>query len=351
MDRIILHIDMDCFFAQIEERENPRFKGKPIVVGADPKGGKGRGVVSTANYEARKYGIHSALPISQAFRLCPGAVFLPPNMELYEQVSLSIFNTVSDFSPLCEVVSLDEAYLDISFLLEQGFPYEGAERLAKKMKDDIRKKEALTCSIGVGPNKLVAKIAAQKVKPDGLLLVKPARVRELLDPLDVTELPGVGKATARRLRAENINTVKQLASVSKGFLEKMFGKPGTDIYEMARGKDGRGVNTEREIKSIGSEYTFQRDTREPAKLLRTFSDIIEQVYGRLVQEGFLFRTVTVVCRFSDFTTRTKSTTLKAPAQDFRALEKTAKTLLLKFLTGDNRPIRLVGVRLSKLVRP
>ncbi len=350
MERIILHVDMDCFFAQVEERENPRFKGKSVVVGADPKGGKGRGVVSTANYEARKYGIHSALPISQAFKLCPEAVFLPPNMQLYEQVSSSIFGIVGSYSALCEVVSLDEAYLDISFLSEKKDSYGEAEKLAETMKNEIKQKESLTCTVGIGPNKLIAKIAAQKAKPDGLLSIKPVQVRRLLNPLDVTELPGVGSATAKKLRSRGINTIRQLAAAPKNLLEKTLGKLGLDVYEMARGRDSREVTAEREIKSIGSECTFERDTRDPERILKTFADVIEQVHGRLAQNGFCFRTVTVVCRFSDFTTCTKSVTLKRPTQSFRVLEKTAKTTLLKFLVGNNSPIRLVGLRLSKFSR-
>ena len=180
-NRIILHLDMDAFFAQIEERENPQFKGKPIVVGAEPKGGQGRGVVSTANYEARKYGIHSALPISQAFRLCPTAIFLPVNMSFYEKISTEIMEIIKKYSNIWEIVSLDEAYLDISFLKS----FEKAKKLAVKLKKEIFEKEKLTSTVGIGPNKMIAKMASEKAKPDGLMIVPDHQIDEFLEPLDM----------------------------------------------------------------------------------------------------------------------------------------------------------------------
>ena len=211
MKRIILHINMDYFFVQIEERENPQFKGKPVVVGADPKGGKGRGVVSTANYEARKYGIHSALPISKAFELCQEVAFLPVNMELYENTSRSIMEIVKKYSPKWEIVSLDEAYLDTSFLGN----YQKAESLAQKLKKEILEKEKLTSTIGIGPNKLIAKMSDEKAKPDGLLVIKPNKVKSFLELLDIEDLPGIGPKTAEKLRAIGINNIKELKRLSK----------------------------------------------------------------------------------------------------------------------------------------
>jgi len=222
MERIILHIDMDYFFAQIEERENPKFRGKPVVVGADPKGGQGRGVVSTANYIAREYGIHSALPISKAYQLCPKAIFLPVNMELYQKVSERIMDIIKKYlpcsipsgsegllrgSPIFEQVSLDEAYLDLSYIfhdrekctIREG--WEKAKELAKKLKKEILEKEKLTSTIGIGPNKMIAKIACEKAKPNGLLVIKPNQVKEFLEPLDIEDLPGIGPKTAEKLRA------------------------------------------------------------------------------------------------------------------------------------------------------
>jgi DNA polymerase IV (DinB-like DNA polymerase) len=352
MQRIILHIDMDAFFAQIEERENPQFKGKPVVVGADPKGGKGRGVVSTCNYIARKYGIHSALPISKAFELCPTAIFLPVNMELYQKVSEKIMNIVKKYSPIFEQVSLDEAYLDLSFLwpdIKDKRPltiYVQGEELTKKLKKEIFEKEKLTSTIGIGPNKLIAKMAAEKAKPDGLLVIKPNQVKKFLEPLDIEDLPGIGPKTAERLRVIGVNKIKELKKLSKLKLKNMFGIVGESIYERARGIDEEEVSPEEIIKSIGKEHTFEKDTRDPELIFKTFDEIIEEIGRGLSSANFSFKTITVVCRFSGFETHTKSKTLKEPTNNLEILKSEAKKLLLKFLVENPKPIRLVGLRVK-----
>jgi len=350
MERIILHIDMDYFFAQIEERGNPQFKEKPVVVGADPKGGKGRGVVSTANYEARKYGIHSALPISRAFELCPNAIFLPVNLELYQKVSEKIMEIVKKYSSApeigggWEIVSLDEAYLDISSLKS----YQKAENLAKKLKKEVFEKEKLTSTIGIGPNKLIAKMAAEKAKPNGLLIIKPNQVKKFLEPLDIEDLPGIGPKTAEKLRVISINKIKELKNLSKFKLKNMFGVVGKTIYERAKGIDEEEISPEEIIKSIGKEHTFEKDTRDPEIIFGTFEKIIKDVYEELISNNFSFKTITVICRFQGFETHTKSKTLKTPVQNLEILEKEAKKLLLKFLIENPKLIRLVGLRISFL---
>jgi len=342
MERIILHIDMDYFFAQVEERENPRFKGKPVIVGADPKGGKGRGVVSTANYEARKYGIHSALPISKAYELCPTAIFLPVNMELYQKVSEKIMEIIKKYSKIWEIVSLDEAYLDISFLKS----YQKAENLAKKLKKEIYEKEKLISTIGIGPNKLIAKMAAEKAKPNGLLMIKLNQVKSFLEPLDIEELPGIGPKTAEVLRNLKINKIKELKKISKAKLKEMFGIVGETIYERARGIDEEQVSPEEIIKSIGQEHTFEKDTRDPEIIFATFEKIIKNVYQELIENKFSFKTLTVICRFRGFETHTKSKTLREPTQNLKILKKEAKKLLLKFLIENPKLIRLIGLRVA-----
>jgi len=354
-DRIILHIDMDYFFAQIEERENPQFKGKPVVVGADPKGGEGRGVVSTANYEARKYGIHSALPISKAYQLCPAAIFLPVNMELYEKTSEKIMGIIKRYSLKWEIVSLDEAYLDISFLSEvyenptivaKTDSWEEAEKLAKKLKKEILEKEKLTSTIGIGPNKLIAKMAAEKAKPDGLLVIKPVEVEKFLEPLDIEDLPGIGPKTAEKLRIIGINKIGELKNLSKEKLKEMFGVVGETIFERARGVDETPVISEEIIKSIGKEHTFEKDTRDSETIFDTFEKIIKEVYKELMANNFSFKTIIVVCRFQGFETHTKSKTLKEPTQDFEILKNEAKKLLLKFIIENPKLIRLIGLRVK-----
>jgi DNA polymerase IV (DinB-like DNA polymerase) len=344
-ERIILHVDMDYFFAQIEERENPQFKGRPVVVGADPKGGKGRGVVSTANYEARKYGIKSGMPISKAYQLCPNAIFLPVNIELYEKVSEKIMEVVKKYSPVYEIVSLDEAYLDISFCKS----WKEAENLGKKLKKEIFEKEKLTCTVGIGPNKTIAKLAAEKAKPNGLKIVKPEEVEKFLDPLDVDDLPGIGPRTAEKLRKIGINKIFELKKLSKEKLKEMFGKVGERIWERARGIDEEPVSPEEVIKSIGRQITFERDTRDAKLIFRIFEKLIKEVYEELMQNNFSFKTITVICRFKNFETHTKSKTLKKPTKDFEIFKKEAKKLLLKFLIENKKPVRLIGVRISNLI--
>ena len=358
MRRIILHIDMDYFFAQIEERENPQFKGKPVVVGADPKGGKGRGVVSTANYVARKFGIHSAIPISKAYQLCPEAIFLPVNMELYQKVSENVIEIIKKYSPIFEQVSLDEAYLDLSQIAKN---FKDAEKIGKKIKDEIFEKEKLTSTVGIGPNKLIAKIASEKGKPNGLLIVKPKEVKKFLETLDIEDLPGIGPKTAEKLREIGINKIGELRKLSKSKLREMFGKVGEYFWERARGIDEEPVSSEEVIKSIGRQITFERDTRNPRLIFGSFEEMLKEVYQELMENKLgareaggrragcsLFKTITVICRYSGFETHTKSKTLKEPAQDFKVLKKEAKKLLLKFLIESPKLIRLIGLRVSNL---
>jgi DNA polymerase IV (DinB-like DNA polymerase) len=358
-ERIILHIDMDYFFAQIEERENPRFKGRPVVVGADPKGGKGRGVVATANYEARKYGIKSGMPISKAWQLCPNAIFLPVNIGLYQKVSEEIMEIVKKYSKKYEIVSLDEAYLDLTeysnilqnirmFGEQIGIEksYERAEKLAKKLKKEIFEKEKLTCTVGIGPNKTVAKLAAEKAKPDGLKAVKPEEVEKFLDPLDVDDLPRIGPKTAEKLRKIGINKIFELKKLSKEKLKEMFGKVGERIWERARGIDEEPVSPEEIIKSFGKQITFERDTRDAKLIFGTFEKLINEVYDELIENNFSFRTITVICRYKGFETHTKSKTLKEPSKDFEILKRESKKLLLKFFLKSKKPIRLIGLRVK-----
>ena len=342
MPRIILHIDMDYFFAQIEERENPQFKGKPVIVGADPKGGRGRGVVATANYKARKCGIYSGMPISKAYQLCPNAIFLPVNIELYQKVSEKIMEIVKKYSPTYEIVSLDEAYLDLTDCKS----FEKAKKVGEKLKREIFEKEKLTCTVGIGPNKLIAKIASEKAKPNGLLVIQPKEVKKFLKPLDIEDLPGIGPKTAKKLRTIEINKIKELKKLSKSKLKEMFGKVGEKIWERARGIDEEPVSSKEIVKSIGRQITFERDTRNPKIIFGTFEKIIKEVYQELTEKNFSFKTITVICRYSDFETHTKSKTLKKPNQDFVCLKKEAKKLLLKFLLESKKLFRLIGLRLK-----
>ncbi len=232
--RITYHVDMDSFFASIEVRERPELKGLPVVVGSDPKGGSGRGVVSTCSYEARKYGIHSAMPITQAYRLCTDAVFLPVNMKLYAGVSANLMEILRGFAEKFQQVSVDEAYLLPGPEIRN---FEEAALYALKIKDEILKQERITCSVGVGPNKLIAKIASGFQKPDGLTVVRPADVREFLFPLHVSKIPGIGEKTTETLKVMGITTVEELANYDIQLLSERFGNTGLRMKQMANGLD------------------------------------------------------------------------------------------------------------------
>ena len=341
-DRIVLLVDMDAFFAQIEERENPQFRGKPLVVGADPKQGKGRGVVSTANYEARKYGIKSAMPISEAWQRCPAAIFVQPDIKLYQKVSEKIMLIVKRYSPLVEVVSMDEAYIDVSFLKS----FKKAKEYAQQLKNEILKKEKLPCTIGIGPNKIIAKIACEQAKPNGLKAVELSEVEDFLAPLDIRELPGVGPKTAEKFRGMKINKIGEIRNLSKSDLKNIFGKTGEYFYCNSRGQDDEPVVAEREIKSIGKEHTFEKDTRDPEIIFKTFEDITKALYDELAENGCQFKTITVVCRFCGWETHTKSKTLDKASGDIKVLSGEAKIMLLKFIIGNLKPVRLIGLRLK-----
>lgn len=343
INRIILHIDMDYFFAQIEERQNPKFYGKPVIVGADPKEGLGRGVVSTANYEARKYGIHSGMPISKAFKLCPNGVFLPVNMEYYKKVSERIMEIIKKYSAIFQQVSLDEAYLDLTEIAKD---FDEAKIIGEKLKKEIFENEKLTCTVGIGPNKTIAKIASNKAKPNGLLVIKPNEVQKFLDPLDIDDLPGIGPKTAEKLRAIGINKIEDLKKMSKPQLKEMFGKVGECFWERARGIDKESVMTKETVKSIGRQITFEKDTREPELIFSTFETLLKEIYQELVNNNLFFKTINVICRYCDFETHIQSKTFKIPLRDFSILKKESTKLLLKFLLKNKKPIRLIGLRLK-----
>ena len=288
--RIIVHIDMDAFYAAVEERYNPALAGFPVVVGADPKGGQGRGVVTTANYAARKFGIHSALPISRAWRLAeaarkkgePQTIFLPPNFSLYREVSRRIMQILQLSADALEEASIDEAYLDLSSLA--GF--DAAVEHMKALKAEIREKERLGCSVGIGPNKLIAKIASGYKKPDGLTLVRPESVGEFLDPLPIRVIPGIGPKSEALLHEQNIRTVKDLGAIPEDKLAAWFGRWGQRLYEKCRGLDESPVSDEWIRKSIGEQETFEQDTRSPALVAERLYGMAEHVLSRLRKNQF-----------------------------------------------------------------
>ena len=344
--RIILHMDMDHFYTAVEERERPGYKGKPVIVGADPKEGKGRGVVSTSNYEARKAGVHSGLPISRAWKLCPQAVYLRPNFPLYIRVSNEIMEIARRYADKFEQWGLDEAFLDVSDRVKN---YAEAEELAKKMKREIAEKEELTCSIGVGPNKLVAKVASDFHKPDGLTLVREDEAERFLSPLPVRRLLWIGRKTEGKLKTFGINTIGELACYDPTVLTETFGVFGTQMHLMARGIDRSEVETRGEVKSVSHETTFEEDKDDAEMVLRTSDALSEEVAREIQDQNLSFKTVTIKLRYENFETHTSAKTLSFVTNRAQDIKKTARDLLQHFLSR-NKKVRLIGVRVSTLVK-
>lgn len=357
MPRIIAHLDMDAFFAAIEERDTPAFRGVPLVVGADPRGGKGRGVASTSNYLARAYGIHSATPISTAWRLSeaarragkPPVTFVSVDMTKYARVSDEVMGIVRRFIPVVEQASIDEAYGDLSFTES----YEAAEGLCRRLKNAIRSEEQLTASVGIGPNKLIAKIASGMHKPDGLTVVLEEAAESFLAPLSVRAIPGIGPKTEALLMKMGIKLVKDLKPLSVLQLEEMLGKRGVDLYDKIRGLDASPIEEFSEPKSIGEQETFESDTLDSQMLFNELAVLSKDVIDCLHREGFqFFRTVVLTVRFGDFETKSRAHTLARPADNATTLQREAMKLLMPFLDRRENPhrklIRLLGVRVEKL---
>ena len=358
--RIIAHLDMDAFFAAVEERERPRLRGHPIVVGADPESGKGRGVVSTANYKARAYGIYSALPISKAWFLSeeakrkgkPPAVFIAGNFELYESVSTSIEAIIKRHAPMSEMASIDEMYFDLSHIGS----WKKARELCLLVKKEIFMREHLTASIGLGPNKLIAKIASDREKPNGFTEVMAENVSSFLSPLMIRVIPGIGPKSEAELHRLHITTVSDLRETPEAELVRHFGKLGSEMARKARGEDDEPVGKIHDIKSIGSQHTFAKDTRDLGALTQAIKKIANEIFANLKLSGFnSFRTAVLTVRFDDFSTVSTRTTFGVPVSKIGMLEFEAFKLLMPFLdvrkNSKNKKIRLLGVRVEKLGGP
>ena len=343
--RIIFHLDMDHFYTAVEERERPELKGKPVIVGADPKEGQGRGVVSTSNYEARKAGVRSGIPISRAWKLCPEAVYLPPNFPLYIQVSNAVMEIARRYADKFEQWGIDEAFLDVSSRVNN---FDEAEVLAKEIKREILKKTNLTCSIGVGPNKLVAKVASDFQKPDGLSVVREEQVEAFLAPMPVRRLLWIGKKTEAKLNGMGIKTIGELAGYDPAVLNDLFGVLGVQMHLMARGVDNTLVEERMGVKSISHETTFEQDTDDDTVVLSALDALSDDVSKEAADQHLFFKTVTVKIRYENFETHTRSKTLPFMTNRPQDLKKTARDLLQAYLRR-NRKVRLIGVRVSTFV--
>jgi len=344
LQRIILHVDMDAFYSSVEQRENPSLKGKPVIVGADPKEGKGRGVVAGCSYEARRYGVHSAQPISQAYKLCPDCVYLRPRYYLYEHASEQVMDVLKQFAEQFEQISIDEAYLDVTGKLSS---FDEAAELAHRIKDEIIEKTQLTCSIGVAHNKAVAKIASDFKKPDGLTVVPEERAAEFLAPLPVRKISGIGKKSSEILERMGIHSIGELAATHPSKLTESFGKYGTRLWQVSNGIDDEEVVTTYSIKSISAETTFEEDLADIGRLVEAFDTLIQDVHARVLSQNLLFRTVGIKVRFADFSTFTRARTHSRFTNEKGVLEEYVKALFREFETYRSK-VRLVGVRVANL---
>ncbi|MCA9401021.1 MAG: DNA polymerase IV [Candidatus Omnitrophica bacterium] len=343
MKKIIGHLDMDAFFASVEQRDNPSLKGRPVIVGADPKGGKGRGVVSTCSYEARKYGIHSAMPISMAYRLCPEGIFLKGHAQKYKEASRAVFKILYDFTPDIQPVSIDEAYFDLTHSCHLfGTPLDAAVQI----KSRIRRELNLVASVGIAPNKMLAKIASDYNKPDGLTEVTEEDMFDFLWPLPVEKLGGVGPQTQAALKQMGIISIEDLAQTPCHMLEERFGEHGAHLYQLAHGADQREVKADDTIKSVSHEHTYLEDTNNTEAVERTLSYLCEKIVRRLWKYHLKGRTVTLKVRLSNFKTFSRSVTLADRVCFYDDLYRTSLNLFRSCMRPQMR-IRLIGVRVSQ----
>ena len=343
--RQILHVDMDAFYAAVEQFDHPEFKGRPVIVGADPKDGTGRGVVAACSYEAREFGIHSALPISQAWRRCPSAVYLRPRFDRYKEVSGTIMEIFRRYTDLVEPLSIDEAFLDVSGSTKlMG----SAEQIARDIKATIRKETGLTASVGVAPNKFLAKIASDLRKPDALVVVPEGGIERFLADLPISKLWGVGPKTAARLEPLGIRTVGELAAKPRATMVQTLGASGDHLWRLARGEDDRPVVSEWEPKSISNETTFEKDTRDHGRLLDTLRRLSDKVAGRLRRQRYRTRRVTLKLRYASFTTYTRQTSLPEPIDTGNEIFETVRNLFEQFSLDES--VRLIGVGTGNLIR-
>ena len=344
--RVIAHVDMDAFFASVELLDHPEYQGLPLIIGSDPKEGKGRGVVSTCSYEARALGVHSAMPISQAYRLAPNAIYLPVKMERYVQASEEVMDVLEEFSPYIERASIDEAYIDLSDMLED----EDLETMAYMLQNRVKKSTGLSCSVGIGSNKCVAKIASSIRKPGGVMVVEDGDAASFLAPLDVGAIPGVGEKTQGELASMGINTIGDLASYPADVLKKKMGVWGERMWALAHGWDNSPVEERTSISSIGREHTFDEDTLDRVKINSILRRLVLESLKDLSGQGLAYRTVVLKIRFSDFKTITRSRTYPHPMATSDGIWAALSILTPEIFSQKEKRVRLLGVRLSGIDR-
>lgn len=342
--RTIAHVDMDAFFASIEALRRPEYRGKPLIVGGDPQGR--RGVVSTCSYEARAYGVRSAMPIREAVRRCPHAIFVRPDMKTYAEYSRRVHEVLSEFTPVIEPLSIDEAFLDMTGC--EHF-YQSLEHMGEAIKGRIRERTGLTASVGIAHNKFLAKLASDSGKPDGLVVLRPSEATRFLDPLPVRSLWGVGPKTSSRLAQLGVATVKDLRERSLPWLKAALGEAAANhLFRLCRGQDDRDVVPEQESKSISRETTFEEDVRDPETLVHVLAVLVADVGARLRRARLFAGAVQIKVRYPDFRTLTRRRSLPHATDSDERLYKVAKELLEQ--VGPRAPVRLLGVGVAELTQ-
>ena len=344
MLRIVFHVDMDAFYVSCECRREPSLLGKPVVVGSDPKEGKGRGVVMAASYEARALGVRSGLPISQAWKAAPQAVYLPPDFDLYGDVSESVITVMRDFADVVEQASIDEAYLDVT----RRTTWDTVRAHALAVKSAVREREGITCTVGAAPNKSCAKVAGEQQKPDGLTVVRPEEIQAFLDPLPVRRISGIGPKTEEALHGAGIQTIGELARYGGDALKTLLGKNAVWLWGIATGQEELPVEERPDPKSISVERTFERDAADWAVVLETLDDVADNVWHRARLQKVRFRNIGIRIRFTGFETHIHQRTLPTLVDDPAVLKQVARELAAKF--AERGTVRMVGVRVSALTK-
>lgn len=345
MLRLIFHCDLDCFFAAVEERDSPDYKGKPVIVGADPKDGKGRGVVSTCNYEARKFGLHSAMPISQAFKKCPHGIYLSPDFKKYHIASKKVMDIINSYSIKFQQVSIDEAYLDVSDICRN---FEDARNLAEIIKNQIQNVVGITISIGCASTKSIAKIASDYNKPNGITVVEPNKEREFLEDMDITRISGIGKKSKIYYNKKGISTIGDIINTPLPKMIHLFGKNGEWVWNIANGLDKREVKEFiAERKSISKERTFYEDTSDFDVVLSKLEEINSKIHEFVYKNKIYYKTVSLKIRLEGYLTFTRAHSFIHHIQDKKKVLRVITELTNQFSTM-NKKVRLVGIKLSNL---
>lgn len=347
MNRLILHCDLDCFFAAVEIRDNPQYQKKPVIIGADPKNGKGRGVVSTCSYEAREFGLHSGMPISQAYLRCPHGIYLRPNFKKYHEASKKVMEILSSYSNDFQQIGSDEAYLELT---ETCSDYKEAKEIAFKIQKDVMEYTGLTISIGLAPTKSLAKIASDYNKPNGVSVFEPKNFKELLKDMDITRVPGIGKKTKVYFYKKGIRKIGDILDLTLPKMISLFGEHGKWIWKVVNGFDNRKVKElQGERKSISAERTFFEDTDDFNSILLKLEDINEKIHKSIIKNQITYKTVSLKIRFEGYQTYTRAKTLPFHIHNKQRVIEVILDLMKEF-TNNMKKVRLVGIKLSNLER-